>query len=226
MSCQVSCLSEGLLTYGTLVRLLPVVRAQMRLQRGLPRVGLSTYVAGVGSRERVPGWRSYDGAAGNVDRRWRRGVVEGTVRLGVRGRVAEGAWYPVHWCVGVGRIHRRVVGVAIIIFLRTQGYSGSGGTVASIAGSARARLGAFQRGTCRRSVPAVFRLDRRHAAADAVGRGRTGAVNDGLLQANQRLGCHVPGWIQRWVHGRLCWEYARPVMTKKDAYNTRCSNFQ
>ena len=88
---EVGGLGEGLLADGALIRFLAVVRAEMRLERRLPRVRLSADVARVGTGKGVPARGSYDGAAGNAERRRRRGVMEGTVRLGVSGGVAEGA---------------------------------------------------------------------------------------------------------------------------------------
>ena len=171
----------------------------MRFQRGLARVGLPADVARVGSRKGVPGHSPHHGATGKVEGRRRRGVLEGAVRLRVRGRV-EGAGYPAHWRVGVRRVHRRravrVPAVRVISFLRTQGHSGGGGTVACIAGRTCAGLGSLQRGARGRSVAAVLGLDGGHTATDAVGRGRAGAVNNGLLlQSNQRLRCHIPRGI-------------------------------
>ena len=47
MGRKVSCLREGLLAYRALVGFFSVVRPQMRLEGGLPRVGLATNVAGI-----------------------------------------------------------------------------------------------------------------------------------------------------------------------------------
>ena len=69
--------------------------------------------------------------------------MEGTVRLRVGSRVAEGAgWYTLHR-VGVRRVHRGVVRVAVIGFLWAEGHSGSGrrASVAGVRGGAGARLG-------------------------------------------------------------------------------------
>ena len=91
VSREVGGLGEGLLTYGALVRLFPVVRAEVRLERGLTCVRLAADVARVRAREWVASGRSDDGAAGDAERRRRRGVVEWRVGLGVSRGVAEGA---------------------------------------------------------------------------------------------------------------------------------------
>ena len=88
---EVSGVGEGLRADGALVRFLARVRAQVPLERRLMRVRLSADVARVGTGKGFPRRGSYDGAAGNADRRRWRGVMEGTVWLGVSGGVAEGA---------------------------------------------------------------------------------------------------------------------------------------
>lgn len=56
----------------------------------------------------------------------------------------------------------------------------------------------------------MLRFYGRHATTDTLGRGRAGAVNDRLLQRNQRLCGHLPRVI---VQRRLSWEYVGPVET-------------
>lgn len=81
VGCEVGRLGEGLLADGALVGFFAVVRAEVSLERRLPRVSFPADVARVGAGERISGGGSNDGAAGNAERRWWRGVVEGTVRL-------------------------------------------------------------------------------------------------------------------------------------------------
>ena len=120
--------------------------------------------------------------------------------------------------MGVRGVHRGVVRVAIIGFLRAEGDSGGRRTTVSCV-----RRGAGARLSCSRasgggSISSCLRLYGRHAAA-AVGRGRARAVNDRLLQADQCLGGHVTRVIDGMVHWRLCREYARPVRRKNNMVN-------
>lgn len=165
-------------------------------------------MAGVGSWERIPGCRPHSWAT-QTDGRWRRGVLEGTIGLvRVSGRI-EGAGYSAHWRVGVRRVHRRRTVVSVISFVRAHGYTGRG-AVSCIAGHTCARFGPFQCGAGRRSVAPMLRFYGRHATTNALGRGRAGAVNDGLLQRNQRL---CGGFPRVTVQRRLSWEYVGPVDT-------------
>ena len=74
MFSEVGGLGEGFLADGALVGFFSVVRAEVRLERGLPGIGVATDVARVVSLERIPGGRAHDGAAGEADW-WRRGVI-------------------------------------------------------------------------------------------------------------------------------------------------------
>jgi hypothetical protein len=109
--------------------------------------------------------------------------------------------------VGVRGVHRGVVRVAIIGFLRAEGDSGGRRTTVScVRRGAGARLPCSpgRRASGGGSISSRLRLYGRHAAA-AVGRGRARAVNDRLLQADQCLGGHIN---RRLVHWRLCLEHA------------------
>jgi hypothetical protein len=104
--------------------------------------------------------------------------------------------------VGVRGVHRGVVRVAIIGFLRAEGDSGGRRTTVScVRRGAGARLPCSpgRRASGGGSISSRLRLYGRHAAA-AVGRGRARAVNDRLLQADQCLGGHVTRGIDGMVH--------------------------
>ena len=88
---EIGGLGESLLADRALVRFLAVMGAEVRLERRLPRVCLSADVARVSAGKGISGRGSYDGAAGNAEWRRRRGIVKGTVLLGVSSGVAEGA---------------------------------------------------------------------------------------------------------------------------------------
>lgn len=63
VSREVGCLSEGFLADRTLVGFFSVVRAEVRLERGLSRVRLAADVARVVPREGIPSCRPHGGAA-------------------------------------------------------------------------------------------------------------------------------------------------------------------
>ena len=99
-------------------------------------------------------------------------------------------------------------GIVRVGFLRAEGdSSGRRTTVSCVCRGAGARLPCSRRTSGGRSIDSRLIIYGRHAAA-AAGRGRSRAVNDRLLQADQCLGGHIN---RRLVHWRLCLEHAMPV---------------